>query len=542
MTTVEYQPYKGSFEVRLDTGAHDLTVRGPTAPGTAPEIYGSANILANATLLALVLSFAENEFAHRRTRSAEKKKSHRKAADSSREGAISLADLVARLGDRRISAWCSGCFEQTEHVQVVGTAATRRSYLCSSCGVPTVTCTVPTCSHQATLKLTSRISLPYCAEHRHEIPGFDKLNSTIETLNDYKMFLKHEVRNAARITMVAGGTIGAAALIAPVAFFAAPAIGAALGSSFLGGSLTGAAATSHGLAMLGGGSLAAGGLGMAGGTAVVTATGTAMGGALGAATVSAYAGADPSFEIELVRSGTGNPVVFATGFLSEGRSAWADWERLVDTRYPDRPVYQVHWGAKELKDLATLMLTHSGKEAVKALLTQSARRGSKSFAFPGLAWVLGIHGVATNPWTLARTRASMTGVMLAELIARSMEGPYVLMGHSLGARVMSTAALSLASKPGATRLESMHLLGAAVPRTVDVRCFERSVSGTVWNYWSAEDNVLKWLYRLGEIGETAAGSSGFGTKLPQVKDRNVTRLVAGHSHYVSSVTLAETKK
>lgn len=66
-----------------------------------------------------------------------------------------------------------------------------------------------------------------------------------------------------------------------VALAAAPAIGAAASAAGLGvagGTLSGAAASSAGLAALGGGSLASGGLGMAGGKAVVTALGVAAGG------------------------------------------------------------------------------------------------------------------------------------------------------------------------------------------------------------------------------------------------------------------------
>ena len=322
-----------------------------------------------------------------------------------------------------------------------------------------------------------------------------------------------------------------------MALFAAPAVGAALGSSMLGGSLTGAAATSHGLAMLGGGAVASGGLGMAGETAVVTATGTALGGALGATTVSAYTGADRSFAIELMRPGVGTPVVFATGFLTEGRSGWADWKRLIDTRYPGAPVYQLHWGAKELKDLTALLASNGGKAAVRALLVQGARRGNKAFGLPGIGWVLGAHGVVTNAWTVAKTRAAMTGASLAELVARTIEGPYVLMGHSLGGRVMVTAAQTLATRPGPPRIESMHLLGAAVGRESDWRSLDAAVTGTTWNYWSANDNVLRWLYTLAEIGETAVGQAGFRSKFPRIKDRNVTRLVRAHSTYVSKARL-----
>lgn len=278
---------------------------------------------------------------------------------------------------------------------------------------------------------------------------------------------------------------------------------------------------------------------MAGGAAVVTATGTALGGALGAATVSSYAGDDRSFAIDLVRRGSGPPVVFATGFLTEGQSAWSEWQRLIDTRYPNAPVYQVHWGAKELKDLTGLLAANGGKAAVRAILLQGARRGNKAAGLPGIGWVLAAHGVATNPWTVAKTRAGMTGAALAELIARTDEGPYVLVGHSLGARVMVTAAQTLATRPGPSRIETMHLLGAAVGRKGHWQSLEAAVRGTVWNYWSRNDRVLRWMYKIAEVGEVAVGQTGFRSARPRIKDRNVSRLISGHSAYVSKVMLRQ---
>lgn len=71
------------------------------------------------------------------------------------------------------------------------------------------------------------------------------------------------------------GCLGAGALCVVTGGLAAPAIGAAVGTSMLG--LSGAAATSAGLAALGGGSLAVGGLGMAGGTAIIQAVAGGVG-------------------------------------------------------------------------------------------------------------------------------------------------------------------------------------------------------------------------------------------------------------------------
>ncbi len=77
--------------------------------------------------------------------------------------------------------------------------------------------------------------------------------------------------------------IGATVATGGTALVCAPTIGAmasAAGLGVAGGTLSGAAASSAGLAVLGGGSLASGGLGMAGGTAVVTIVGGSAGAAV----------------------------------------------------------------------------------------------------------------------------------------------------------------------------------------------------------------------------------------------------------------------
>jgi hypothetical protein len=95
--------------------------------------------------------------------------------------------------------------------------------------------------------------------------------------SDYLRQLDDELRRRARrfarkgINWTRFGVVaaGGAVLGAITGGLAAPLVGAAIGSTM---GLSGAAASSAGLALLGGGSIAAGGLGMAGGTALVSAS------------------------------------------------------------------------------------------------------------------------------------------------------------------------------------------------------------------------------------------------------------------------------
>ena len=541
MADLTYTPRKRGFELGL-TSRDGLGVH-LDCPDASQDavVTGSVDLRANLALMEALLAYGKNEFSYRRARSAEKRKSHQEASRRYAKDVTAIADLVGRLGTQVESAWCSGCFERSFHWHVRGSARPRAMYLCGKCGTPTVECAVPGCRHHAAVTARDRITLSYCAAHRHDIPGFEKLTAKLGHLEASREWLNFDVRNADRITKVTGGTLGAAIVMAPAAFFAAPVVGAALGGSALGGGLTGAAATSHGLAMLGGGSVAAGGLGMAGGTAVVTATGSALGGILGATTTSAYVSSDKSFKIEKLRDGDGPAVVLASGFLTQGNDGWGPWKPLIDRRYPESTVYRVHWGAKELKSLGVLASVGAGKVLVRKVVAAAGKKGSRSFSsLPGIGWVLAAHDVATNPWTVAKNRAGMTGAVLADLIARTTdEGPYVLVGHSLGARVMVHAAQALGTRTDVEpRIDTMHLLGAAVGHRGDWSSLDKAVRGTVWNYWSARDEVLGTVYAIAEIGQKAVGHVGFRSKFPRIRDRNVTRTVSGHSTYFDAVKLA----
>jgi hypothetical protein len=84
----------------------------------------------------------------------------------------------------------------------------------------------------------------------------------------------------------------------------------------------------------------------------------------------------------------------------------------------------------------------------------------------------------------------------------------------------------------------MHLLGAAVGRKGDWSTLDDAVSGSVFNYWSPNDEVLRRLYVAAEFGQRAAGQAGFGSTFAKIKDRNVGRLVRSHSGYFHGVKLA----
>lgn len=533
---INYTPSgRTGFACTLVTDSGSVVVVSGAVDAAEPVVEGEENLRSNAALVNSLWAHAMHEAQYRRLRAVEKRQSHAKQSRKHEEQALSIARMVERLGAKSRPGWCSACFTDTTHRQVLGYTGPVPLYLCVACGSPTTPCAAMRCQHMANRRIASSSIPRYCAEHRHDIPGFEKLDARLGSIEEYKDWLTFEKRDLAKATKVAVVTFAAGAVLAPAAFVAAPLIGGATG--VLTG-LSGAAATSHGLAVWGGGALAAGGLGMAGGTAVITVVGGGLGGVLGGVATSAYVRTDASFRVEKLRDGEGAPVLLASGFLTEGKGGWGDWQGLVDARYLDHPVYRLHWGAKELKAFGLGAAEGAAKQASQQVLRRLAAAASKRAAGPSpLGPVLLASDLAKNPWSVARNRAAMTGAVLADLIARTDGEPFILVGHSLGARVMVTAAQALGTARTNPRIETMHLLGAAVGSKGDWRTLNDAVTGRVWNYRSTNDKVLKYVYRTAQGGQFAAGVVGFRTSFPKISDIDVSRTVASHSGHFTSVTL-----
>lgn len=537
MATISYVPrgtdgFRCTLETKQGSVLEVGMQEGEPTPATGDDL-----LLENEALVASLSGFAVSELGFRRSRSEDKKKSLREQADRFQRDAKAIGEYVTLPGSDWTPGWCSSCFRETRHRKVLKTGQPVAVHLCRSCGTPTTPCAAPRCPHFARRGTRSWTTPRYCAEHRHEIPSFATADRRLADFTEARERMEFTRTNFSKATKTAALALGVGAVIGPMSSVAAPAIGGAIGTM---GGLSGAAASSHGLALLGGGSLAAGGLGMAGGTAVVTAAGTALGGALGATTVSAYTKEDKSFELEKLKEGDGPPVVIASGFLTEGDRGWGPWRRLVEGAYPDSPVYRVSWGAKELRAFASMVGLIGGKQlgnvALKNLALGAMKTAGKKLGPLGIA--LTAKDVATNPWTVARTRADMTGAVMADLLARTDGQPFVLVGHSLGARVMAEAALALGTKQGAPVLRDVHLLGAAIGNGKDWRYASEAVQGTVYNYFSRNDKVLSVLYQVAELGSKPIGLGGIPTKAKNLKNRDVSRVVNGHGDYFDHVTLS----
>ena len=436
--------------------------------------------------------------------------------------------------------YCSWCLQPTSPFQV--SSGLTNYYRCSNLNCGKRICKCLACSNYARWDIVElpqadgtfkkqKIHHWYCGEHRHDVPCFDTLTASLDEPSDYLRVYEKRKRNMAKNTKVGLFAIGGAGLFIPFAPALAGAIGGIVGVKGFG--LSGAAATAKGMAFFGGGSLAAGGFGIAGGKAVLTAAGTLASSAASAYIGNAIFGDIRDFSISRVRSGKTPAIVTINGFLSQQSETIQDWRRGVDKYYADHAWYHVNWEAKRLTDLGTKVLQLGGSGALYYVLREVAKKASKQAAKKLAApFAVGdVIALGTNPWHIALIKADQTGILLADILGRCKNKSFILMGNSLGARVVCRTLQTL-SMTQYSNVEDVHLLGGAVDNDPNIwsQCIS-AIKGRLSNYYSDNDDVLKYLYTAGTFFASYPVGRHPILGIDNVTNIDVTKHVAGHMEY-----------
>lgn len=435
--------------------------------------------------------------------------------------------------------YCSWCLKKVTAWVVERGTLSRHTYRCPNCRRRLVICR--SCSNLAkwdTVRIGDKAESwhnQFCGEHRGEVPNFENLNAKLATPAQYKTIYSQRCTNWAKVSEITLYTVGGMAVVGPLALMAAPAIGGAIGTSM---GLSGAAATNAGLASLGGGSLAAGGFGMAGGTAIVTALGSGVGGTLGAYVGAQYARDIEGFDICEVKKGKWPAIVTVNGFLTQNSKDLSGWRRVLPPHLVKKHGwYHVNWEAKRLSSLGKSIATTVAKRSVATVFKEAAKSASTSAMKKSIPLVAipDIINIATNPWHVAMRKSSETGVLLADVLKRCKGKKFVVFGHSLGARVIYQALAVLATTDDSP-IEEAHLFGGAVGnQRPDWVVAKKAVLGKIRNYMSSNDSVLKYMYSVGTFLSSDPIGRNRIKNVAGIQNIDTSRAVSGHLEYKTSV-------
>ena len=404
----------------------------------------------------------------------------------------------------------------------------------------------------------------FCAEHSGEIASFDKLGVRLSDLAEYGELFRRDTTNYAKVARVATGVVTGTVVAAPVFLFAAPAFAASLGVAGMLGTtasgttistLSGAALAKASLAAIGGGALSVGGGGMALGSVIVVAAGSALGGVQGAVVSNAYfrdvqdysvqrlsgASEDSLFFVKRVlrrlrrllrpRFADCDNLVFINGFLQQYDDCFEDWLHGVGRCFPRSRKYGVVWESKSLKKVGRDLLTAEGmaklgKQMSRYVLSLQKKPGALVSLVPALV---------ANPWHTTMVRSSMVGAINADLLCRVEGQTTTLMGHSLGARTIYYTLQNLSQRPDPNKLvRDVFLFGGAIGRNnkEDWARAAAQVGGHIYNFYSINDSVLKFLYRSASgLFSEPIGLGPIDCGAPNVVNLDCSDLVGGHHEY-----------
>ncbi|KAL8989167.1 MAG: hypothetical protein Q9177_001883 [Variospora cf. flavescens] len=147
--------------------------------------------------------------------------------------------------------------------------------------------------------------------------------------------------------------------------------------------------------------------------------------------------------------------------------------------------------------------------------------------------ILKISRVVDNPFSVAKARSDKAGELLADALVNKAQGerPVVLVGYSLGARVVYSCLMNLAKRKAFGLVESAVLIGTPCPSTTaDWRVMRSVVASRLVNVYSENDYVLGFLYRTSSIQYGVAGLQKV-EGLPGVENVDVSATVSGHLRY-----------
>jgi hypothetical protein len=117
----------------------------------------------------------------------------------------------------------------------------------------------------------------------------------------------------------------------------------------------------------------------------------------------------------------------------------------------------------------------------------------------------------------------------------------ILMGHSLGARVIFNALKNLQKTN--LRIQEVYLFGGAVSRNDKAGWLSAltTVDKKIYNFYSFNDSVLKNLYQSTMIGDNPIGLgeiefyNSADLKLAEVENIDVTHIIGGHTEYKNKI-------
>ena len=172
--------------------------------------------------------------------------------------------------------------------------------------------------------------------------------------------------------------------------------------------------------------------------------------------------------------------IVINGFLKERDKIFEDWCRAFELIPDNIEIYGLTWASKNFEDFTRSLLS-----------PKLGNIFSKKLFLAQLAY-----SAITNPWHVSMKKAADTGELLGNILYQSEEGPYSLIAHSLGCRVIFYT-LELLKYHPEIKINNVILLGGAVDNNPqEWEALTTAISGKIYNCHSDHDATLHTTYAI----------------------------------------------
>lgn len=244
------------------------------------------------------------------------------------------------------------------------------------------------------------------------------------------------------------------------------------------------------------------------------------------------------FKLTKHRDGNYPAIITISGFFSEDCDNRLNWQNSVLTAFPDQEWFHLEWNTQQepfRKKEPTNKPVPYQQAPIPNKLKWILIGASLMFSYTRFTYVL-----INNWWHLAIRNSRHTGKLLAETIMACQHKEFILVGHSLGARVIHNCLEHIAVSKVETNVKEAHLLGGAVnSRVLKWSKTTSSVKDKIYNYYSKNDKILKFMYSSIMIDRYPVGLQKID--LPVFVNIDSTKYISGHKEYIPNFHIIKKK-
>ncbi|WP_194850706.1 DUF726 domain-containing protein [Nonlabens antarcticus] len=237
------------------------------------------------------------------------------------------------------------------------------------------------------------------------------------------------------------------------------------------------------------------------------------------------------FEIIKIKDGKFPAVITINGFLSQGTENSSNWKNSINHLYPENTWHHLEWDSQSIP------------------LTKTERRSKRKYKNSN-SWIKAFkvfnilvapytiipilnQTALNNIWAIALRNSKKCGYLLSEILKATDDKNYILIGHSLGTRVIYHCLMHNIMSKYLQKVIELHLLGGAVGNNYEKWKFiTQDFNVTVFNYFSKHDSILKHIYGRFMLNRSTIGLKPIISK--KVINTDTSDIVKSHFHYIKN--------